>query len=267
MDISNLKLDVIIQGGQSNSEGCGLGPVAKEYEPRADVMQMEAPRSWEVIKHPDGSEDLNITYFDEPFVFETARERETPDGVRGNLALTFASEYIEKGLLAEGRRILIVRAGVGGTGFKKGNWTKGGPQREKLFEMADFALAQNPENRVVAILWHQGEHDAFEKNDPEVYESELSALVSEMKEKYGERAPFIAADFCREWRGKNKEDCDRIAEKIKSVVASHQPAAFLDSSDLLSNNEKTGNGDDIHFCRESLHALGRRYFEAYERLV
>ena len=44
-------------------------------------------------------------------------------------------------------------------------------------------------------------------------------------------------------------------------------AAFVETADLLSNNQKTSNGDDIHFCRESLYILGRRYYEAFEKLI
>ena len=54
--------------------------------------------------------------------------------------------------------------------------------------------------------------------------------------------------------------------KIKEVFAKLGRGAFVETADLLSNNQKTGNGDDIHFCRESQHILGRRYFEAFKNL-
>ena len=43
-------------------------------------------------------------------------------------------------------------------------------------------------------------------------------------------------------------------------------AGFVETSDLLSNNQKTQNNDDIHFCRESLHILGHRYYDAFEKI-
>jgi hypothetical protein len=43
--------------------------------------------------------------------------------------------------------------------------------------------------------------------------------------------------------------------------------AFIETSDIPSNNQKTGNGDGIHFCRESLHTLGKRYFAAYRTII
>ena len=41
----------------------------------------------------------------------------------------------------------------------------------------------------------------------------------------------------------------------------------IETADLLSNNQKNGGGDVIHFCRDALHELGRRYFSAYEKIV
>lgn len=37
--------DIIIQGGQSNAEGSGLGPVEKEYIPSAQVLYLEAKKT------------------------------------------------------------------------------------------------------------------------------------------------------------------------------------------------------------------------------
>ena len=43
--------------------------------------------------------------------------------------------------------------------------------------------------------------------------------------------------------------------------------AYVETADLRSNDQKTGDGDEIHFCREDLQELGRRYFEAFTRLI
>ena len=37
-----MKFDIIIQAGQSNSEGFGLGPVEKEYIPTEKIWQLDA---------------------------------------------------------------------------------------------------------------------------------------------------------------------------------------------------------------------------------
>ena len=57
-----------------------------------------------------------------PYVIDIAKERANSSVTVGDFSLTFAKRYIEQGLLKEGRKLLIVRTAVGGTGFKKGHW-------------------------------------------------------------------------------------------------------------------------------------------------
>lgn len=126
--------------------------------------------------------------------------------------------------------------------------------------MTDFALSLNPDNRVVAFLWHQGECDAFEKNEPDVFKQQLSDMLYDVRAKYGEKLPFIAGDFVSEWKNKNIADCVPIVEKIREVAKEAGCSAFVETSDLLSNNQKNHNGDDIHFCREALYTWTTLFF-------
>lgn len=249
--------DIIIQAGQSNAEGTGVGEMENPYIPNDKVYYLTAKKK---VAHTP--ERVVIEFFDEPFVLEVAQERGAGASRVGDFSLYFARDYIEKGFLRDGRKLLIIRAGVGGTGFKKGNWGVNALLYNKLIEMTDYALSLGSENRVVAFLWHQGEHDAFEKNEPKIFETQLFEMVSEIRKRYG-NMPFIAGDFVREWKQKYIELCAPIVEKMKTVVERLQNAGFVETEDLLSNNEKTGNGDDIHFCRDALRILGERYLEEY----
>ena len=107
-----------------------------------------------------------------------------------------------------------------------------------MIEMVDYSLSFNKENRVIAFLWHQGEHDAFEGNEPDVFEQQLRDMVLSVRERYG-KMPFIAGDFVREWKEENFDICIPIVEKIRKVINDIGNAAFVDTADLLSNNEKT----------------------------
>ncbi len=249
--------DIFIQAGQSNAEGIGKGPVNKEYEETEKIAYLTAEKTVEVR-----SDRLEIMFADEPFSIDTAKERTGIEGKIGDFSLTFAQSYIENGLLQKDRKVLIIRAGVGGTGFQKGYWTQGGELYLKLLEMCDYALSLNPENRIVGFLWHQGEHDAFEGNTPENYYKQLSELVNGVRSRYGNMS-FIAGDFVNEWKSKNLDSCNPIVDTIKTVVKDIKNAGFVETADLPSNNQKIGNGDDIHFCRESLYELGRRYFKEF----
>ena len=258
--MKNCKFDIIIQAGQSNAEGMGRGEVANEYLPTDKVYQLNASKK---VEHTP--EKVIITYADRPLSITIAEERTVGDVIIGDFSLPFAREYINSGLLKEDRKLLIIKAGIGGTGFKKGNWGIGNQLYNKLLEMTDYALSLNKENRVVAFLWHQGEHDAFEGNNPSVFEARLSDMFLDFKKHYG-NMPIIAGDFVNEWKQKNIESCAPIVEKIKSVLNTIGNSAFIETSDLLSNNQKISNGDDIHFCRESVYELGKRYFNEFYKL-
>ena len=266
MSFLNYAYDIIIEGGQSNAQGYGRGEVTKEYTPDEDIFYLIQDFTVEE-GISNGIWKLILDYDNKPLHIDVADERKDDNGKIGDFALTFAKEYKNSGFLKQGRKILIIRAAVGGTGFMKKYW---GPCDEvylKMLEMIDYALSLSPQNRIVGFLWHQGEHDAFEGNLPDTFEIQLKTMIDSVKERYDVPSlPFVCGDFVREWKNENIEICAPIVEKIKSVTAS-VGGAFVETSDLLSNNEKTGNGDVIHFCRESLHILGKRYFEAYKNIT
>lgn len=250
--------DIIILAGQSNAEGEGRGPVQEEHKVNPDIMQLRTNLS-DVME----GDNRIITYPDKTLYVEEAKERDTKEGIKGNFALTFAEEYVKCGMLSKGRKVLIVKAALAGTGFQKKQWGEGCPVEERMHEMIQYALELHPENRIVAFLWHQGEHDAFEGNAPDNYERQLRRLMDRVQNRYDcGNVPFIAGDFCREWKSQNLDICTPILERIQKVF-SGEKRGFVETSDLLSNNEKISNGDVIHFCREDLKKLGKRYFEKY----
>ena len=50
-------------------------------------------------------------------------------------------------------------------------------------------------------------------------------------------------------------------------VAQEVGGAYVETADLRSNDQKVGDGDTIHFCREDLQELGRRYYAAFAELT
>ena len=73
-------------------------------------------------------------------------------------------------------------------------------------------------------------------------------------------------------RPAEEKDVEAIAEIEKICFATPWSADavykeighYIETSDLRSNNQKNGDGDEIHFCREDLQELGRRYFDAWK---
>ncbi|GHU34828.1 hypothetical protein FACS1894105_02380 [Clostridia bacterium] len=240
----NQLYDIIIQAGQSNAEGCGIGAAAEEYLPSGDVLYMNS--------------DLSVS---------TACERESAAGKVNDFSLSFAREYIRGGNLQDGRKILILRSAVGGTGWADKRWGMTDDLYLKMIEMIKTALELNRGNRLAAFLWHQGETDAIAGAARDVHYANLKRLVESVRAMYKIGSlPFIAGDFVQEWKAANLAISEPVITAIKDVVKDVGIAEFVDTTGLKSNNQDSGNGDNIHFSREALNQLGVRYYDAFKLL-
>jgi len=261
----NEHFDIILQGGQSNAQGCGYGPVVDtdEYMPDGDILYM-------VNACPD---DPNVPA--EPldgFSIEVAGERMLDSMERSDLterkvndfSLSFAKLYRQRCLRA-GRKVLILRTAVGGTGWIDKRWGMTDDLYLNMMRMAGAALGLNKENRLAAFIWHQGETDAGTPRGD--HYDNLSRLVNSVRDTFGcPDLPFIAGDFVSEWKNKNLGACEPLVEAIRGVCTGPR-GAFVETYDLKSNNLEHGDGDDIHFSRNALNKLGSRYFEAYMKIT
>ena len=197
-----------------------------------------------------------------------AVEKVAFNGIQANFGLPFVREYIQRGYLAEGRNVLILRAAVGGTGFLDNRWKLTDDLYLHMMEMIRTALALNPENRLVALIWHQGETDAIYHATYDQHYNHLSTLLESVRNTFDVPAlPFIAGDFVQQWIEANSEICAPVLKAIRAVCRDHAVCCFVETDGLKSNDQEFGGGDNIHFSRHSLYALGVRYFEEFVRIV
>ncbi len=275
--LKNEKFDIIVLAGQSNSSGYGEGPVTKEYIPNERVLMMENDAVPYYEEPEEGSPYRFIMKFLNPAARNTVRiadEVLCDYGKISCLAITFAENYAAK-CLAPDRKVLIIDSGYGGTGFTCPGWGVGNPLHNRMMDMVSLALSCNPENRIVAFLWHQGEHDVVENEEkgfePEaLYQSHKANLVAMQNDFYTKfdckSAPFITAGFVTDWYQSHKVGADAVMKAMRES-AEEAGGRFLDVSDLKSNNQVLDNNDVIHFSRESQHIMGQRFFEAYLDVV
>ena len=236
------KFDVIIQAGQSNAEGIGLGAATRPYEPNDDIL-----------------------YFDENGV-HVASERPDSRGPVNNFSLAFARNYVESGLLKKGRKLLVIRAAVGGTGFLDKRWGMQDDLFLRMIGWVDEVKSVNKDNRFVAFIWHQGETDAILSASYETHLANLSTLLSAVRTRCDvAELPFIAGSFVREWHTPNATACAPVLRAIREVCGTVH-AGFVETDDLESNNEAIGDNDVIHFSREAQNILGDRYFAAFQAI-
>ena len=160
-DFSKEKFDILIQAGQSNSEGYGFGNVRDPYE--------VSDRVW---------------YFNGDGTFQVAQEKVQKNGIQSNFSLSFARKYIEAGELGDDRKLLILRTAVGGTGFSDNRWKSTDDLYLRMMDMVKTVLALNPENRLKALLWHQGETDAMNQVTFDYYYAHIAELVNNVRTEF-----------------------------------------------------------------------------------
>ncbi len=264
-DFTKEKFDIIIQAGQSNAEGNGMGTVLEPYIPDTRVWMMNGP--------------LDKNEFTIDIAAETVRQNE----VVSNFIFSFVRKYVNAGLLPEDRKLLILHTAVGGTGFIDGQWKTTDIYYLRMMEIIRTALALNPENRLVGLLWHQGESDSLFKASFDVHYEHLMTLVRSVREEFkAPNLPFVAADFVHDWRDKNIQVCTPVIDAIRAVCKDCGHGTFVETDGLTSNVQQMCKltphlsrlaphlisqiADDIHFSRNALYQLGERYFDAFQTL-
>lgn len=248
-DLSKETWDIIIQAGQSNAEGSGFGPASDPWYP-----------------------DDRVYYLEPDMTLAPATERVNGNRIQSNFALAFARDYIRSGLLAEGRKLLILRSAVGGTGFLDGRWHMEGDLYLHMLEMIRTALEMSSGNRLVAFLWHQGETDAILGATYPQHYRHLKDLLTSVRENFGApQLPFVAGDFVHHWEQENWAICESVVSAMRDLCEELPHCGFVETDGLSSNTQEPGNeGLDsvecIHFSREGLYQLGHRYFRVFTAL-
>ena len=254
-DFSLEKFDIFIQAGQSNSEGIGYGPVEDPYIPSEQVWFMNR----------DGTLSM-------------AAEKVTKNEIQSTFAFAFIREYLKAGLLQEGRKVLILRAAVSGTGFLDHHWGLQDDHYLCMMNMIREALELNSENCLKGLLWHQGEQDSTMRASYDTHYNNLFGLLNSVRETFNvPDLPFIAGDFVQHFKSSNIEGSTPVVSAIKDVCNHYEYGAFVESDRLLSNAQELGrltpiDGDlwitDIyHFSRKSCYELGKRYWKAYTNII
>ena len=156
----------------------------------------------------------------------------------------------------------MIPCAVGGTSIAA--WMPGGaddwdPNNYPYDNAVKKAREAQKSGKIVAVLWHQGETDA-KKQTPE-YKEKLRTVILNFRRdlKLGDEVPFIAGDMASFYP-------ERIAPHIGIVDRALEELAAEDSRfRCVLTKDLTHRGDNLHFDTDSLHELGRRYFEAYRQ--
>ncbi|MEZ4702965.1 MAG: sialate O-acetylesterase [Rhodothermales bacterium] len=112
-----------------------------------------------------------------------------------------------------------------------------------------------------AVLWHQGESDSQEALAP-LYKERLAELIARFRDQTGNpNLPFLIGQMGRFPEKPWTEAWTEVDRAQRELAAEIPGVAFVPSDGL------THKGDTLHFDTASAREMGRRYAEAYFKLI
>lgn len=236
--IQEASVDSILMLGQSNMAGRGdIGQVKPLRNPLCYMLRMGR---WQPMCEPVNP-DRGI--------FE-GRFR---SGI--SLAASFADGYARHFQKPVG----LIPCADGGTYLHQ--WMPG----ELLYDHAvmQTKLALRTSN-LKAILWHQGESDCLSDETVAAYRENFTKMITQLRKDLGaETVPVILGELPQKmgenWKTFGRE---RQLNGILRQLAEEIPHCAIASSDNL-----TMKPDGAHFDSPACREFGKRYFEAYQKLV
>jgi hypothetical protein len=229
---------------------------------------------------------LNVAIASEPTQRETFEQRAT---CCSNFALKFCKLY-KQNKLAKGRKILLIHGAIGSTGLtsisakskhqtKKTDgtgvsWNSGeapaGNLGTLLRSRIQTALSSNSNNKLVAILWQQGEEDC-ENPDTNIdltatYSRELKTLVDKLRG--GTSAPFLAGGFTDWYQKQPIGGITKVLSALKSPSTTITRYYYVGSgigNALWDDSNNSANG--IHYNANGHQNLANLYFRAFSSII
>lgn len=232
---SDTPLDVILVAGQSNADGYGTGDPELRFVPDPQILMWDFRKGVIIADEHYRAGNLSSSFY-----------------------LYFAEQYIDRYMLDEGRKILIVNTAVGGTGFKGKRWGTEDDLYKRMINTVEEVNSVFSDVRWKCMLWHQGETDVTDGADYDFYHDKFKALVDGVRKCLPD-IPFIAGDMVEEWK-KEQPRAQLISDAVQDVLKRLEGTAYVDTSGLKGNEYP----DIIHFCRKSNISLAQRYLDAYE---
>lgn len=251
-EIDAFDFDIILVAGQSNAYGYGHDLSGKPYNAKEPIYTYD---------EATGKVTLETERFFHPD-YNTSR----------SFSHTFAEKYVADGKLKGDRKLLVLNTAVGGTGFCTNNWGAEEALYKRMLEQIEL-FKQNPNNKFIGILWHQGETDVVgqaenkEHNIPYIAPSteakhynNLTDLLKETRKAIGEALPFISGDFTQDWSKKTPYH-EKIETAIRRVMKDQPNCAFVETDEVDTLSDK------IHFSKKGTIELGKRYYSKYIELI
>ena len=236
--------NVILIIGQSNTHyGSGFDPV------------LDAPMS--EIKQLGRFQNENMMVIDatEPLHHHTRQDDKIGFG------LTYAK--LIHNYLKDNKEIVIIPCGFGGTGFQDNRWNQNNDLYKDAVKRVKHVISTNPENKLVSILWHQGEKDVGNSN----YQKNLDDFIVNIRNDLeAETVPFILGGMVPYWV--NQSDSRKNQQMIiSSSTERHDYIGYADPESSFVIQKNNNNVDQIHYDAKGQRELANRYFEQFVKII
>ena len=157
----------------------------------------------------------------------------------------------------------LIPTAVGGTPISA--WKPGGvdpwdaachPYDESIL-MAKEAMKHG---KIAAVLWHQGESDAANKNAN--YKEDMREVIHNFRNELGlQNVPFILGELASFYEPNITDYMGYIDQAMYQLALEEPMVSVIRTKDLMHR------GDHLHYDAASCHIMGARYFEAYQKLI
>lgn len=286
LDLAIGGCDIVLLCGQSNmvgwqgTNGSGsntIDPVldaANPYIYQWSNASLSVVTGTDPLEHPDQQVDaigLGMTFAKSLLSFNTDNHYNRIGPVRPICLLPC-------GFGATG-----ITSRTGGASAKPRAWNDtnmlppdGGFMYEYMYDNTLALLNDKPGNRVVAILWHQGEEDARSGNagrQPEDWSTDVADMFTTFRASipelntvpiiYGELTDFTSSDPSQYPDGSEIQAQINGTSATNPTLESLLPFSAAVVIDTLNPLWKDG----LHFSDEGYRALGQLYFDAYVELT
>ena len=213
--------------GLSSSPDSGNNAIVKAQHPIANGFDDDPYEDWHnEVSPPDPNTQIS-------FVLDFAK--------------SYANTY-----LAENRQVLIISNAIGGSPIS--NWVSGGQYMNRLIERLNIALDLEGENRVVAMLWHQGEADAGMAEA--TYRENLINVINTVRTAAKDAdLPFIGGQTTG----------GAISDTVWQKLVEENTVSNIGFASSVGAEHSSK--ESAHFSSAGYRFMAVRYFEQYESIV
>jgi len=228
------------------------------------------------------------TFNSSMFVSRSGRWIEASDPLLHNcpghhigMGMSFARRLNET--LPIGDRIVLVPAGLGGTGFwQTGTWSPpNGDGFVGAVTRVNAAMQLAGDDAVLSgVLWHQGEHDAGDNSQyhsvsTKEYLSYFIPMIQAFRNTSfipatNPRLPLVVGTLLPQWEHNSTYPGRMmVVSALANINQSLSDAQCARGDGLIGDTVyRSGNDNEIiHFTAASQRIFGRRYFHQYETII